>query len=530
MKNRILAVLIVAVMVLTLAVPTTISAGAEVNLDDSQPCDCGDCAECEFVCKCNNCDSCGFRGGRYGLGRVHGGARPTIHDALAILRFIVGLPSGLDGCDDARIAANITHPSPEPQDPVLADALQILRKLVGLLNRIDVPNLDSVQVEPRQISLKQGESTTVRARYRGEVTFASLNPNVATVDENGEITAVSNGGSTHILVLEDEIVQTIHKVNVQASTTSLFVANAPEFMTVGEMLQLDVILEPRDSVERVEIEIDNTEIAFIGWDGVLRASAKGEFTFTVTSGNISRSYTVTVEQPAINLSSLNIVVGSDDRSLSVDGTVRAVEWSSTNTRVATVGQDGSVTARRTGYTCVIAKIGGAEFYVDVWVITPLEQRISDLQNKYPEGYFWNRYTASADFPHVSETPCNHRTDNPRMCIGQCAGFAHLISNEVFGSSAGRSTVTDIDSVRQGDYVRYSNRPGHNHSVFVIRVMREGEIIGYNRWTQEHIRAESLLWLVTHCNWWSDCGILWYHTYVPHTRIETFNPRESYSRV
>jgi hypothetical protein len=209
-------------------------------------------------------------------------------------------------------------------------------------------------------------------------------------------------------------------------------------------------------------------------------------------------------------------------------TRQSVQWRSTNPSAATVDSNGRVHAVSAGYTCIIATVGGNEYFVDVQVITDLEQRISAIQNKYPAGYFWNSGPPSANFPHVSEVPCNHR-ENVRMCIGQCAGYAHLISNEVFGTNAPRVSVANVGSVRQGDYVRYSNRPGHNHSVFVIRVIREGEIVGFDRRTREHIRANSLSWLVTHCNWMMDCGILWYHRYDPAARVQTFNSSESYSR-
>jgi hypothetical protein len=81
----------------------------------------------------------------FGFGRVtnNGGNAPdsniVIQDALAILRYLVGLPSVIDNCDDARVAAIIT--SPGGKTPQIQDALQILRRLVGLPNMIDNPEL-----------------------------------------------------------------------------------------------------------------------------------------------------------------------------------------------------------------------------------------------------------------------------------------------------------------------------------------------------------------------------------------------------
>jgi hypothetical protein len=106
---------------------------------------CGECMRCP--CNCRNCFKCGYSGGRYGFGNVRGRmnadgsyASPDVQDALAILRQLVGLPSAIDGNEDARIAANIANPANDG-NPSVQDALQILRKLVGLPNMIDNPEL-----------------------------------------------------------------------------------------------------------------------------------------------------------------------------------------------------------------------------------------------------------------------------------------------------------------------------------------------------------------------------------------------------
>jgi Leucine-rich repeat (LRR) protein len=114
------------------------------NVTPPPPCECRDCESCRFVeipippCDCRNCGDCGFLGGRFGFGRVTNNThtdRPTVADALAILRYLIGLPSVIDDCDDARAAANITTPG--LGDPVVNDALQVLRSLVGLNSLLD---------------------------------------------------------------------------------------------------------------------------------------------------------------------------------------------------------------------------------------------------------------------------------------------------------------------------------------------------------------------------------------------------------
>ncbi|MCL1831742.1 MAG: hypothetical protein FWG45_02375 [Oscillospiraceae bacterium] len=79
------------------------------------------------------------RGGAFGLGRVTDSSpEPSIADALAILRYLVGLSNPITQCEDARAAALITNTN--SPNPTIQDALAILRFVVGLSS----PVLDEV--------------------------------------------------------------------------------------------------------------------------------------------------------------------------------------------------------------------------------------------------------------------------------------------------------------------------------------------------------------------------------------------------
>jgi internalin A len=67
------------------------------------------------------------------LGHVLGTEPYTVNDALEILRYTVGLPSVLDNCTVAVIAALIVN----EEVPDVRDALQILRSVVGLSSAFD---------------------------------------------------------------------------------------------------------------------------------------------------------------------------------------------------------------------------------------------------------------------------------------------------------------------------------------------------------------------------------------------------------
>jgi hypothetical protein len=96
-------------------------------------CDCEGCDPCRT---CRNCESCGKLGGRFGFGRVtNDSAGLVAADAIAILRYILELPSVIGTCPDARAAASIIDPA--AQNPTVHDAIAILRRLVELPSVLD---------------------------------------------------------------------------------------------------------------------------------------------------------------------------------------------------------------------------------------------------------------------------------------------------------------------------------------------------------------------------------------------------------
>ncbi|MCL1866567.1 MAG: Ig-like domain-containing protein, partial [Oscillospiraceae bacterium] len=226
-----------------------------------------------------------------------------------------------------------------------------------------------------------------------------------------------------------------------------------------------------------------------------------------------------------------IITEGESYTLKLNGTVRPVTWRASNPSVAVTDASGNIKALTPGYSCIIAKVGNTEITCGVTVISTIERKISDLKSKYPEGYFYNSHTPDANFPFVSNIPCDHRNDRPLRCKGQCAGYAAMISNEAFGANAPRIKVPDVASVKAGDYVRYSNRPNHYHSVIVMRVIKEGDIVGYNLRSNEHIYADEGYWIVTDGNWGgvSQCGIFWDRVFYYEYQISVFHANESYSR-
>jgi uncharacterized protein YjdB len=367
---------------------------------------------------------------------------------------------------------------------------------------------DSVRLDQTHVILKKKEEFTLNAvRKADKISWESLNPEVAEVSSDGSVKA-KKSGTAQIRAYVDNNYFALCRVDVIAPTTAINVKNIPEYISVGEIYELDVRVSPSDSTDKLEYSISNAPRADITESGEVRGLSKGSFTLTVKSGAKSKKYKIKVENPVIS-SGETVVTAGHYKTLKLKNTKRAVTWSSTNPGVLRVNAKGKITGIKEGYSCVIATVGDMKYYCDVRVMSDLEKRISDLQLKYPDGYYFTKHTPSKDFPLVSEEPCVHSRDGTAYCRGQCAGYANLISNEVFGANAPRYKIADKSRVKSGDYVRYGN-----HSVFVIYVVKKGDITGYDRTNEKHIKADDTYWYITHCNWNRDCGIIWYMKFEP----------------
>ena len=529
-----------------------------------------------------------------GLGDVNGDGKIDTADVLEILKWLVNMSSVIPYVENNPNATKsyAWHAATIMGDkPSTADALEILKRIVGLLNKIDIPYLDDVQMKP-SVTLERGWEHTiwsdVSARYessndkvaivqqqgqnglvtavdRGNASIfvyannrlskiqpvrvtiptqtvvvstvpqrmavgsthqvtvdvfprdttdtlelSSSNPTVASIAADGTIKALTRGDVT-ISVKSGHVLRTF-RITVFPITTAVEVIAPPTYMTVGERHRLSARTIPADSTERIDYSSSNEWVLRVSRDGDITAAAAGTAVITVRSGSVTQSYTVTVEAPVITNTRVDSLVGWEHH-IGLNGTARTVTWSSSNPTVATVSDIGVVTVHAPGYTCIIASVGGFDFHCDIYAISHFEQQIASLQAKYPSGYFWNRNTPDPTYPNVSTIPCNHAA-GVRACIGQCAGYAELISNEIFGVNAPRHrNITDASIVKAGDYVRYGDPlPNGRHSIIVIRVVQAGEIVGYDRNTKTNIHAPSGYWLVTDCNWMSDCGIQWYRRF------------------
>lgn len=154
-------------------------------------------------------------------------------------------------------------------------------------------------------------------------------------------------------------------------------------MKAGETYQLTAALTPVNASTKVTWSVSN-DVVSVTDDGKITANRGGACLVTATAGSVKAQCSVTVTDVAITRvdftdSSVDMLEG-DSRKLSVsvapsNASVSSLTWSSDNTRVATVSQDGTVTAVGEGTAKITAKAPSGK-YDTCWVYVDKKASVS----------------------------------------------------------------------------------------------------------------------------------------------------------
>lgn len=102
---------------------------------------------------------------------------------------------------------------------------------------------------------------------------------------------------------------------------------------------------------------NNTGIAKVSSTGVVTGVKKGTAVITVTNNRVSRTFKVTVKNPTLNRTTLNLKA-KKNYTLKVQGKIGKVTFKSSNTKVAIVNAKGKVVAKKKGNATITVKANG----------------------------------------------------------------------------------------------------------------------------------------------------------------------------
>ncbi len=200
--------------------------------------------------------------------------------------------------------------------------------------------------------------------------WTSSNDKIVTMLENGKIKALSEGEAIITIKTKDgkytatcKVKVTKEKIDAESVTI-----NGYEEVTIGDTIILQAIVKPDEATDKnVTWTSSNQYVATVDSYGRVTGRSEGTVVISATTSNGKKSSkTITVKKaPVINVTGVSI---NGDKEVYVGDTIKLeavikpgnatnknVSWSSSDSNIATVDQNGRVTGKNTGTVKITVK-------------------------------------------------------------------------------------------------------------------------------------------------------------------------------
>ena len=240
------------------------------------------------------------------------------------------------------------------------------------------PEVDptSVTLNKHDLMLKVGGTEVLEATIEPAnatntaLSWSSTAPSVATVDQNGKVTAVSDGNAVIMVATLAGAKTDACNVYVSknfVSVTGVKLDRATLELKVGDRIGLAPTVEPEDASNKtITWSSSAPEVASVNENGTVEALKGGKATITVKTddGGFTATCEVTVSEiivadgVTVSPATAEISEGTTvqlSATVSPAGANQEVEWASQNTSVAKVDDNGLVTGIAKGTTRIYAR-------------------------------------------------------------------------------------------------------------------------------------------------------------------------------
>ena len=253
--------------------------------------------------------------------------------------------------------------------------------------------VSSIKLNLTSLALTKGKSQTLIATVTpadatdGTVSWTSSDPNVASVDSKGKVTATGNGSATITAKAGDQ--EATCAVTVTVPVESISLNKTKLTLNKGDRETLVATVKPNDATEQtVNWSSSDLSVATITTNGMVIAMGGGKATITARIGYESASCEITVKVPVkYVMLSQNSLTLNEGESVTLKATVipddadnKTVTWSTSDGSIVSVDQDGTIHALKQGSADILAKAGDIQATCTVTVIKKVTSITLDKDN------------------------------------------------------------------------------------------------------------------------------------------------------
>lgn len=244
---------------------------------------------------------------------------------------------------------------------------------------------NSVELRVNETSQLLAIVTPSEAAQNASVAWDSENPEIASVSDEGLVTAVAVGETAITATLGDFIARCDVSV-VDVAVESVQLNKISISLIKGESETLEATVSPEDA-DNVSITWTSSDeaIATVTDEGTVTAIYPGNAVISATAGGITATCDVEVlpqEVESVTLDRTEAEIFKDETIQLVaqvhpDGTGASVEWSTDNFYIAEVSEDGVVLGKEPGQAVITATANGKSATCNITVL-PVEARSISL--------------------------------------------------------------------------------------------------------------------------------------------------------
>lgn len=234
--------------------------------------------------------------------------------------------------------------------------VKVLFLLEGIALNKSVTQIDIGESETLSISFSPENTTDSKA-----ITWTSSDDSIASVDNNGKVTAHQKG-SVIITATSNNGLESTCLVDVLVPISKIEFQQNEITIARTKKQKLNVLAFPSDSTDTYRYESSDSSVASVDSYGTVTARKVGTATITVTTNRrLTATCIITVNSPAtfiqISDKEADLFSGKSIQltaSLAPFDFTDKITWTSSNSEIASVSSNGTVTANKKGIVTITA--------------------------------------------------------------------------------------------------------------------------------------------------------------------------------